>query len=85
MEFDEELKKLQKKHREKLKEKRDSIAKRKARTRRLIEHGAVAESFIEGSDSMSADEFKSACKAQFESIENNAKSPLQEPCGSNPR
>ena len=85
MEFDEEVKKLQKKHREQLKEKRDSLARRKARTRRLIEHGAVAESFIEGSDSMSADEFKSACVAQFNNVGNNAKGSLQESCGSNPR
>jgi multidrug resistance efflux pump len=42
-----------------------SAAERKARTRRLIERGAIAESFIENADTLSNDECKAALKTAF--------------------
>jgi hypothetical protein len=50
----------QKRHQEELKANRDKADKRKRRTRRLIEHGAVAESFVSGSEDMTGEEFKQA-------------------------
>lgn len=58
---EEKLKKLQEEHRQILKEKREVLKKRKARTRRLIIHGAIAESFIKDSADMGADAFQQAC------------------------
>ena len=46
------------KHKELLQANRAKISARKERTRRLIEHGAIAESFVEGSDSMDPETFK---------------------------
>jgi predicted nucleic acid-binding Zn-ribbon protein len=39
-----------------------SAQERKARTRRLIERGAIAESFIPNADALTNDEFKAALK-----------------------
>lgn len=49
---------IQKKHQENLRDKREKLLARKARTRRLIEHGAIAESFIPESEEMSPEMFK---------------------------
>ena len=49
---------LQLKHQQQMKEKRDSIKQRKARTHRLIVRGAIAESVIEGSESMTDEQFQ---------------------------
>lgn len=48
----------QKKHQDELREKREKLMMRKSRTRRLIQHGAVAESFVQGSEDMSPETFK---------------------------
>lgn len=58
----EELKQLQEQHRKELKEKRDKINERKARTRRLIKHGAIAEGFVGNAENMTDDEFYQALK-----------------------
>lgn len=49
---------LQKQHQDELREKRDKLMMRKSRTRRLIQHGAVAESFVQGSEDMEPEKFK---------------------------
>lgn len=49
---------LQKQHQDELREKREKLMMRKSRTRRLIQHGAVAESFVQGSEDMSPETFK---------------------------
>ena len=85
MEKNEALAELQEKHRMQMKEKRDTIKQRKARTRRLIVHGAVAEGFIENSEDMNGEEFQAACANAFYETGANAISTLQESCGSNPR
>ena len=51
---------LQKQHQEELREKRDKLKERKSRTRRLIQHGAIAEAFVQGSEDMSPETFKAA-------------------------
>ena len=48
----------QKKHQEELREKRDKLMMRKSRTRRLIQHGAIAEAFVQGSEDMEPEKFK---------------------------
>lgn len=48
---------LQEKHRRQMMDNRDKVRERKARTRRLIERGAIAESMIDGADKMTNDEF----------------------------
>lgn len=48
----------QKKHQEELREKRDKLMMRKSRTRRLIQHGAIAEAFVSGSENMEPEKFK---------------------------
>ena len=48
---------LQEKHRRQMTDNRDKVRERKARTRRLIERGAIAESMIDGADKMTNDEF----------------------------
>lgn len=48
----------QKKHQEELREKRDKLMMRKSRTRRLIQHGAIAEAFVQGSEDMEPETFK---------------------------
>lgn len=49
---------LQKQHQDELREKRDKLMMRKSRTRRLIQHGAIAESFVYGSEDMEPEKFK---------------------------
>lgn len=48
---------LQEKHRRQLADNRSKVNERKARTRRLIERGAIAESMIDGAAKMTNDEF----------------------------
>lgn len=48
---------LQEKHRKQMADNRDKVKERKARTRRLIERGAIAESLIDGAKTMTNDEF----------------------------
>lgn len=48
----------QKKHQEELREKRDKLMMRKSRTRRLIQHGAIAEAFVFESENMEPEKFK---------------------------
>lgn len=48
---------LQEKHRRQMSDNRDKVKERKARTRRLIERGAIAESLIDGAKTMTNDEF----------------------------
>lgn len=54
---------IQKKHQENLRDNREKLLVRKARTRRLIEHGAIAESFIPESEEMSPEMFKEKLQA----------------------
>lgn len=49
---------LQKQHQDELREKREKLMVRKARTRRLIQHGAIAEAFVSGSEDMEPEKFK---------------------------
>lgn len=49
---------VQQQHQEELKNNRDKLLARKSRTRRLIQHGAVAEAFIPGSENMTPETFK---------------------------
>lgn len=49
---------LQKQHQDELREKREKLMMRKSRTRRLIQHGAIAESFVSGSEDMEPEKFK---------------------------
>ena len=42
-----------------------SVAGRKARTRRLVQRGAIAESFIDNADALTNDEFKSILVSEF--------------------
>mgnify|MGYP006939738646 CR=1 FL=1 len=51
---------LQKQHQEELREKREKLMARKSRTRRLIQHGAIAEAFIQGAEDMEPETFKEA-------------------------
>ncbi len=48
---------LQEKHRRQMADNRDKVKERKARTRRLIERGAIAESLIDGAAKMTNEEF----------------------------
>jgi predicted nucleic acid-binding Zn-ribbon protein len=45
-----------------------STVERKARTRRLIERGAIAESFIENAEMLTNDEFKAILQHKFTQI-----------------
>lgn len=80
----EQLEQEQKKHREQMQRKRDAIRARKARTRRLIIRGAIAESVIENAAQMTDLEFE---QALYQAIKKAgaATSPPQEPRGSAPR
>ena len=49
---------LQIEHQKELKGNRDKLLDRKSRTRRLIQHGAIAETFIQGSENMTPEAFK---------------------------
>lgn len=53
-----ELEKMQELHREQMKEKREAIKQRKARTRRLIARGAIAEKVVPNAESMSDEQFQ---------------------------
>lgn len=53
-----ELEKMQELHREQMKEKREAIKRRKARTRRLIARGAIAEKVVPNAESMSDEQFQ---------------------------
>ena len=54
------LTELQMKHQQQMKEKRDAIKERKARTHRLIVRGAIAEKVIPNAESMSDEQFQVA-------------------------
>ena len=51
---------LQLKHQQQMKEKRDTIKERKARTHRLIVRGAIAEKVIPNAESMTDEQFQAA-------------------------
>lgn len=55
-----ELTALQQKHQQQMQEKREAIRQRKARTRRLIVRGAMAEKVVAGAEKMTDEEFQSA-------------------------
>ena len=46
-----------------------STAERKARTRRLIERGAIAEAFVPDAENLTNDEFQSALARAFRAID----------------
>ena len=99
MEKNNGLTELQLKHQQQMKEKRDTIRERKARTHRLIVRGAIAEKAIEGAESMTDEQFQQALLkvigkksddiAPSHPQDSNGsfprKSPLEDTCGSNPR
>ncbi len=58
-----DLTELQKLHQQQMKEKRDEIKRRKARTHRLIVRGAIAEKLVPGAESMSDEQFQAALYA----------------------
>ena len=58
MDKNNDLTELQKKHQEQMKEKRDAIKRRKARTHRLIVRGAIAEKVIPNAESMTDEQFQ---------------------------
>ena len=55
-----DLTELQKAHQEQMREKREAIKLRKARTHRLIVRGAIAEKIIPNAESMTDKEFQIA-------------------------
>ena len=63
--MDEEKKKLQEKHRQQESEAREKLHERKARTRRLIEHGAILESVYPEAVNMDGEKLKAALKPIF--------------------
>lgn len=60
MDKSDELTELQKKHQKQMKEKRDAIKQRKARTHRLIIRGAIAEKMIPNAEDMTNEQFQEA-------------------------
>lgn len=54
----EELRILQERHRQQIKENKEKTLQRKNRTHRLIVRGAIAESVVPDSDKMSDEEFQ---------------------------
>lgn len=60
MEDDRDITELQKLHQMQMKEKREKLRQRKARTHRLIVRGAIAESLIPNAESMTDMEFQQA-------------------------
>lgn len=54
----ETVEQMQKRHRREMKANRDKIQERKARTRRLIIRGAIAEAMVTGAEMMTDEEFK---------------------------
>ena len=63
--MDEEKKQLQEKHRQQEAEARKKLHERKIRTRRLIEHGAILESFYPEAVNMDGETLKAALKPKF--------------------
>ena len=53
-----DLTELQKLHQQQMKEKREAIKRRKARTHRLIVRGAIAEKLVPGAENMSDEQFQ---------------------------
>jgi len=89
---------LQLLHQQQMKEKREAIKRRKARTHRLIVRGAIAENAIEGSEDMTDEQFQNALfqlvgrgsaiatSSLQESLGRaSQESPSEDSCGSNPR
>jgi len=87
---------LQKKHQREMKQKRDAVRKRKARTHRLIVRGAIAEKFVKNAEDMTDTEFQKAlielmnsdsniCHPQDSNGSSPRESPSEDTCGSNPR
>lgn len=76
---------LQLKHQQQMKEKRNMIRERKARTRRLIVRGAIAEKIIKGAENMTDEQFQQALLAAFEKNACIDLSYLQDSNGSFPR
>ena len=87
---------LQKKHRREMKQKRDAMKRRKARTHRLIVRGAIAEKFVRNAESMTDREFQDAlaelmdrgrniCHPQDSNGSSPRASPSEDTCGSTPR
>lgn len=68
MDSTESLAALQKKHRQQMADNRDKIKARKARTHRLIERGAIAESMIPDAENMTNEEFRQALYNLKESL-----------------
>ena len=62
---EQDIKELQRKHREQLAAARQKERDRKARVHRLIGRGAYVESLISGADKMSDDEFKNKINQIF--------------------
>lgn len=60
MDKSDDLTELQKKHQKQMKEKRDAIKQRKARTHRLIIRGAIAEKMIPNAEDMTNEQFQDA-------------------------
>ena len=60
MDKNNDLTELQKKHQQQMKEKRDAVKQRKARTHRLIVRGAIAEKVIPNAESMTDEQFQAA-------------------------
>ena len=60
MDKSDDLTELQKKHQKQMKEKRDAIKQRKARTHRLIIRGAIAEKMIPNAEDMTNEQFQEA-------------------------
>lgn len=54
------LTEMQMKHQQQMREKRDAIKERKARTHRLIVRGAIAEKAISNAESMTNEQFQRA-------------------------
>lgn len=79
-----ELTELQRKHQEEMKEKREKIKQRKARTHRLIVRGAIAENAIEGSSEMTDEQFQEALIRMVRRSNTMAPSHLQDPLWKSP-
>lgn len=98
MEKNQGLTDLQLLHQQQMREKRESIKRRKARTHRLIVRGAIAENAIEGSADMTDEQFQQmlyqliyrASDIAHSSLQESLgrasqESPSEDSCGSNPR
>jgi len=91
------LTEMQLRHQQQMKEKRDTIKSRKARTHRLIVRGAMAEKVIEGAESMTDEQFQAALYKALGKVEIATSNPQdsvgrplrenlsEESCGSNSR